>query len=186
MTTPQNLDQFDSSTDLSKPQQTSKIKEPEIPYSETPIAVDEFGITAEHQKISDEEIRAHLQASQQQIPDVPFSFKHYQMIEQVDQGGTALVYRGINMDTQANIAFKVLKSQFQDQLEYIHAFLDQAKILQTFRAPYFVSVLDYGESPWGVWMVMEWIDGLSLDLLINSFAVSSSMASIFEIFSGVD
>lgn len=126
-------------------------------------SIDEFGATEEHQEITEQQIQQRLSST---LPTLPFTVGPYRILEQLGQGKATAIYYGLEESTQKSITFKLLLPHLQANLDYLQAFLDQGNILKRFQAPYFMDVLDFGQSQWGPWMVIDWVAGTPLDQLI--------------------
>ena len=100
------------------------------------------------------------------LPPIPFTLNHYELTQQIGEGGTARVYFGYDLQSKEPIALKLLKRRFHNDFKIRKAFLQQGAILEKCRIDNFAQIYATGESQWGPWWCMEWIKGVSLkDLL---------------------
>jgi Tol biopolymer transport system component/tRNA A-37 threonylcarbamoyl transferase component Bud32 len=95
------------------------------------------------------------------------SFGHYQILEQIGEGGMAVVYKAYDMHLERNVAIKIIRRDAfpPNQLERIlRRFEREAKSLAKLSHPNIVGVIDYGEHEGSPYLVMEYLPGGSLKL----------------------
>jgi serine/threonine-protein kinase len=78
----------------------------------------------------------------------------YNILEQVGRGGTASVFKALNLDTGETVAIKVLIPQLMLEEKFPERFKREAKVLREFQHPNIMPVLDYGEANGLVFLVM--------------------------------
>ena len=91
----------------------------------------------------------------------------YRVYDVVGSGGFATVYLGRNMDTNEIVAIKVLSQQFTTESRYIERFRREASLAQRLNHPNIVRVLDYGIEHDMHFLVMEFVEGLTLEQIIQ-------------------
>jgi serine/threonine protein kinase len=91
----------------------------------------------------------------------------YRIYDEVGSGAFATVYVGRNMDTNEIVAIKVLSEQFTKDSRYIERFQREAMLAQRLQHPNVVRVLDYGIEAGIHFLVMEFVEGLTLDDIIQ-------------------
>lgn len=112
---------------------------------------------------------------QDTIPDVdeeesaaafPKQIGPYPIESLLGSGGTSKIYLGIHPETHEPLTIKVLSQQYLSHPEMINRFLKEAKIIGLTNHPNIVKL--YGEGKWegGLYIAMEFIQGISLRQLI--------------------
>ena len=77
-------------------------------------------------------------------------------------GGMANVYRGQDTQTGNAVAVKVLKEEFLDNEELVRRFKNESKAISILDHPNIVKVYDVSVSEKMQYIVMEYIDGITL------------------------
>lgn len=93
--------------------------------------------------------------------------KRYEIIEQIDSGGMAEIYRAVCKKTNKIVALKVLKDKFSDNSDYVHRFKREAETVLALEHENIVSVTDVGYDGGVYYIVMEFIEGLTLKNIIE-------------------
>ncbi|HMP01977.1 MAG TPA: serine/threonine-protein kinase [Gemmatales bacterium] len=96
----------------------------------------------------------------------------YLLIEQIGSGGTSLVFRALHRVLNIPVAIKVLKLEQGDALSDIdqqvyEQLRKEAQLLARFNHPNIVRVYDFEEEAAYPFLVMEFVDGLSLSEMIS-------------------
>ena len=91
----------------------------------------------------------------------------YKIYDEVGAGGFATVYLGRNMDTNEIVAIKVLGEQFTRDPRYVERFRREAGLAEHLRHPNVVRVFDHGVESGMNFLVMEFVEGLTLDKMIG-------------------
>lgn len=94
--------------------------------------------------------------------------QRYEIHELVGEGGMSSVYRAIDLETGGVVAVKVLKNEFSYDEEFIKRFRNEASAAQKLSHPNIVAIYDMGCDDCIQYIVMEYIDGLTLDKLIKA------------------
>jgi serine/threonine protein kinase len=93
------------------------------------------------------------------------SFERYQILEQLGEGGMAIVYKAYDTRLERDVAIKIIKHDAfpPNQLERIlRRFEREAKSLAKLSHTNIVGVIDYGEYKGSPYLVMEYLPGGSL------------------------
>jgi tetratricopeptide (TPR) repeat protein/predicted Ser/Thr protein kinase len=85
---------------------------------------------------------------------------HFQIIEKLGEGGMGIVYRALDNALNRPVALKFLMDRGHD--ERTHRFLREARAASALNHPNIVTVHEIGEVEDGRFIVMEWIDGMTL------------------------
>ena len=87
---------------------------------------------------------------------------HYQIIEQIGEGGMASVYKAYQPSMDRNVAIKILPSQLAESAEFTKRFQQEARIIAKLEHPHILPVFDYGESDGITYLVMRYLDAGTL------------------------
>jgi serine/threonine protein kinase len=91
----------------------------------------------------------------------------YKIYDEVGSGGFATVYLGRNMDTNEIVAIKVLNRQYTVEDRYVERFRREARLAERLQHPNVIRVFDHGIEDGMHFLVMEFVEGLTLDKLIK-------------------
>ncbi|WP_019533658.1 Stk1 family PASTA domain-containing Ser/Thr kinase [Paenibacillus ginsengihumi] len=94
----------------------------------------------------------------------------YEILEKVGGGGMAIVYKGLDILLHRHIAVKVLRQQYVHDEEFIHRFRREAQAAASLSHPNIVSIYDVGQQDDTHYIVMEYIEGTTLNELIKERA----------------
>ena len=97
----------------------------------------------------------------------------YEIVEQIAQGGMGAVYKAYRIKDSRLVAFKVIRSdeELNEVSEVLQQrFLRELHISKSLAHPYVVKIIDGGsmKDGSGGFIVMEYVDGLSLQNMIGS------------------
>lgn len=96
-----------------------------------------------------------------------FLGKTYEILEKIDSGGMADIYRAVCKKTNKIVALKVLKDKFSGNPEYIHRFKREAETVFALEHENIVSITDVGFDGGVYYIIMEYIGGSTLKALIE-------------------
>lgn len=98
-------------------------------------------------------------------PLVPERIGRYEVLLPIASGGMGTVYlsrsRGVG-GFQREVALKVMHAHLREEEHFATDLIEEAKLAVRIQHPNVVQVLDVGEDPHGVFLVMEYIEGESL------------------------
>ena len=86
----------------------------------------------------------------------------YLLEELVGVGGMANVYKGVDLKNQRVIAVKVLREEFLENPELVYRFKNESKAISILDHPGIVKVFDVSVTDKLQYIVMEYIDGITL------------------------
>ena len=92
----------------------------------------------------------------------------YKVLESIDFGGMAYVYKALCKKTEREVAVKVLKSEFAGSSEYVERFKREAQAAFQLEHENVVQVYDVGFDENSYYMVMEFVDGPTLKNIIET------------------
>lgn len=87
----------------------------------------------------------------------------------IGQGGMANVYLAMDMQNQAKVAVKVLKSEFFNDEEFVRRFDAEAKAASSLNHPNIVKVYGVGEEKGILYMVMQYVEGMTLKEMVDQY-----------------
>ncbi len=91
----------------------------------------------------------------------------YEILEAIDSGGMAVVYKALCHKTNNAVAVKVLKDKFSSNPDYIKRFKKEAQAAFSLEHENIIHVSDIGCDDGTYYMVMEYIDGSTLKAQIE-------------------
>ncbi len=92
----------------------------------------------------------------------------YEIVEHIDSGGMAYIYRAVCKKTGSFVAIKILKEKFSENTEYVSRFKKEATAAFSLDHDHIVRVTDIGCDGGVYYMVMEFIEGVTLKSLIDN------------------
>lgn len=97
----------------------------------------------------------------------------YQILEQTGDGGMATVWRALTRGASGfwrPVAVKRILPQLAHDPDFIHMFVEEARVTAELDHPNIVQVHDFGvDEGYEYYLVLEWIEGLDLKRWANSF-----------------
>lgn len=101
----------------------------------------------------------------------------YEILEEIGQGGMAYVYKARCRILNRIVAVKILRKEFLNNQEFLDKFKNEAQSAASLTHPNIVNIYDVGQDHEDHYIVMEYIDGISLkDLIKREGKLSESMA----------
>lgn len=97
----------------------------------------------------------------------------YQIGERIGGGGMASVYEGIDLLLDRPVAIKILSDALSHENQFVRRFIEEARAVAKLSHPNIVSLYDVGNEGNIYYMVMELIEGESLDRIIAREGVIS-------------
>lgn len=94
----------------------------------------------------------------------------YQIISRVGDGGMSIVYKANDLILDRLVAVKVLRGEFSSDEAFIRRFRREAEAVASLSDPNIVSIYDIGEEEDLYYIVMEYVDGLTLKSYIQQYA----------------
>lgn len=106
----------------------------------------------------------------------------YEIIELVGSGGMSEVYKAKDHKLNRHVAVKVLKNEFSDDRNFVSKFRVEAQSAAGLAHPNIVNVYDVGEDDGIYYIVMEYVEGITLkDYIYNKGRLSVEEALDFSI-----
>lgn len=95
----------------------------------------------------------------------------YEIIEEIGRGGMAIVYRAKCMVLNRYVAIKVLRPEHREDAEFIKRFKIEAQSAGSLTHPNIVSVYDVGNEEDMEYIVMEYVEGITLKQYLSAKGV---------------
>ncbi|QGH34491.1 Stk1 family PASTA domain-containing Ser/Thr kinase [Gracilibacillus salitolerans] len=96
--------------------------------------------------------------------------ERYEIIKLIGGGGMANVYLGNDTILERQVAIKVLRLEYANDEEFITRFHREAQAATSLSHPNIVNIFDVGEEDQIYYMVMEYVDGMTLKQYIQLHA----------------
>jgi serine/threonine protein kinase len=100
--------------------------------------------------------------------DLPNAIGKYHVLRQIGQGAMGVVYECLQTDLDRRVALKVLNLPGPTTHEQIRRFEREARAAARLSHPNVVQIFDVGSEGGRHYLVMEFVDGVSLDELIGT------------------
>lgn len=97
----------------------------------------------------------------------------YEITELIGVGGMAEVYKGVDVIDNKPVAIKILKKEYAENEEFLRRFRNESKAIAVLSHPNIVKIYDVGFSDKLQYIVMEYIDGITLKEYIEEEKVIS-------------
>ena len=91
----------------------------------------------------------------------------YEIIEKVGTGGMADVYRAKDHRLNRYVAVKILKNEYSEDAKFVTKFRQEAQAIACLSHPNIVGVYDVGQEQDMHYIVMEFVDGITLKKYIE-------------------
>ncbi len=91
----------------------------------------------------------------------------YEVIRSIGEGGMANVYLGYDTILDRNVAIKILRGDLSNDEKFVRRFQREALSASSLAHPNIVEVYDVGEDDGLYYIVMEFIDGITLKQLLK-------------------
>lgn len=95
----------------------------------------------------------------------------YEIIETIGKGGMAIVYKAKCMMLNRYVALKVLRPEFREDTDFISRFQAEARSAGSLSHPNIVSVYDVGQDGDLDYIVMEYVEGVTLKQYLDAKGV---------------
>lgn len=116
-------------------------------------------------------------------PEIPAYIGPYKIESLLDRGGMSILYLGTHPDTKEPTAVKVLSPRYLSHPFAVQRFLDEATIISMADHPNIVKLYGHGEWEGGLYIAMEFIEGISLRqyLLRTPISLKRALEMIIDI-----
>lgn len=113
----------------------------------------------------------------------------YEVVEKVGTGGMADVYRAMDHRLNRYVAVKILKNEYSEDTKFITKFRQEAQAVACLSHPNVVAVYDVGEEQGMHFIVMEFVEGITLKSYIEKkgkLSVREAVGIGIQIASGLE
>ncbi|MFC2159866.1 protein kinase [Actinomycetota bacterium] len=91
----------------------------------------------------------------------------YRILEKIASGGMADIYLGEDLKLKRKVAVKILSRNYAGDRNFVARFKSEAQVLAKLKHPNIVDIYDWGKFDDSYFIIMEYIDGVSLKELID-------------------
>lgn len=91
----------------------------------------------------------------------------FRVFEPLGEGGMATVYRALRRSDGLEVALKLLRGPSRSSPARSELFLREAAVMLQLQHPSLVGALDAGESPYGRYLVLEFVDGEPMNHVVR-------------------
>lgn len=98
---------------------------------------------------------------------IPTEILNYRLIRPLGSGGMGQVFLAQNKNINQLVAIKSLHPQYANNMALRNRFKQEAVMLSSLNHPNIVKFLNYVENEYGVFLIMEYVDGYTLEDFIN-------------------
>lgn len=116
-------------------------------------------------------------------PATPKLIGPYKIEALLEKGGMSLLYLGTHPDTKEPVTIKVLSPKFVAHPEIVQRFLTEAEIIAMADHPNIIKLYGHGEWAGGLYIAMEFIQGISLRqyLLQTPMSLKKALEIILDV-----
>lgn len=97
----------------------------------------------------------------------PMQYGRYKIVSELGKGAMGIVYQAHDPQIDRMIALKVLREDRVVDQEFVRRFVSEAQAIGRLSHPNIVTVFDVGEDHGTIYIAMEYLEGRSLDLLLQ-------------------
>jgi serine/threonine protein kinase len=98
----------------------------------------------------------------------------YVITEKIGHGGSSIIYRGTHSMLNMPVAIKMLTHDMSMDPDFVELFRNEAKIIAQLNHPHIVKVYDIEERYRTIFIIMEYLDGMTLkDIVMNGPKLSA-------------
>src|ERR1035437_9000820 len=110
------------------------------------------------------------------IPELAALFPQLEILECLGRGGMGTVYKARQPRLDRLVALKILAPEKQNDLQFAERFEREARALARLNHPNIVTVFDFGEVSGRFYLLMEFVDGLTLRQLLQAGKIAPAEA----------
>lgn len=114
---------------------------------------------------------------------LPAKIGDYKIESLLNKGGMSILYLGTHPDTHEPITIKVLSKEYLSHPEMVDRFLQEAEIIELTNHPNIVKLYGHGRWEGGLFIAMEFIQGISLRQMIlqQTMSLKRSLEVVLQI-----
>lgn len=110
------------------------------------------------------------QGAEADVRPFPEVVGRYELLLPIGTGGMATVYLARSRGAagfQREVALKLMHSHLRTEENWTHELIEEAQLASRIRHPNVVQVLDLGDDPFGVYLVMDYVEGDTLSGVVR-------------------
>jgi serine/threonine protein kinase len=111
-----------------------------------------------------------------QPSEIAALFPQLEILEYVGRGGMGVVYKVRQPRLNRLVALKILAREREQKEQFVERFTREAQVLARLNHPNIVTVYDFGEAGGYCYLLMEFVDGLSLRQLLQTGRMNAEQA----------
>lgn len=92
---------------------------------------------------------------------------NYKILEVLGRGGVGVVYKALDIALDKVVVLKMITPQSRENDAFLKRFLEEPKLQAKLESPYIVKVFAFRKTDFGLFIVMEFVDGQTLTDLIR-------------------
>lgn len=117
------------------------------------------------------------------LNEIPEKIGPYKIETQFSKGGMSYLYLGLHPEKKIPVAIKVLSPKYMTHPEMVSQFLKEAEIIGLTDHPNIIKLYDQGEWENGLYIAMEFIQGISLTQFImqQNLSIRSCLEIILQV-----
>ncbi len=100
------------------------------------------------------------------------------ILEKIASGGMADIYLGEDLKLKRKVAVKILSRNYAGDRNFVARFKSEAQVLAKLKHPNIVDIYDWGKFDDSYFIIMEYVDGMSLKELIDRKGFLDPNASV--------
>lgn len=100
--------------------------------------------------------------------------QRYEVISRIARGGMATVYLATDLRLERQVAIKVMHGHLADDSQFTLRFVQEAKSAARLAHPNVVNVFDQGQDGESAYLVMEYLEGITLRDLLHEYGTLTS------------
>ena len=112
----------------------------------------------------------------------------YKILNKIGAGGMSDVYKAVDTLIERDVAIKILKQEYSEDVNFLTKFHTEAKAAGVLQNPNIVNVYDVGSENKLHYIVMEYVEGITLKTYIEKcerISVKESLAIAIQVANGI-
>lgn len=87
---------------------------------------------------------------------------NYKILEEIGRGGIGIVYKALDINLDKLVVLKMIKPELIEEESLLKRFMNEPKLQAKLESPYIVRVYAFRKTEYGHFIVMEYVDGVTL------------------------
>ncbi len=115
--------------------------------------------------------------------------ERYEILDKIGTGGMSLVFKALDHTLNRNVAIKVLKPEFSEDPQFLSKFRTEARSAAGLTHPNIVNIYDVGSEGGANYIVMEYIEGITLKTYIEKkgrLAFKEAVSIAIQVAKGIE